>query len=367
MRTFKFLLEKELRQISRDPFMIWMICFFPVIIMLVMPFAANLDFKDISVCIVDNDNSQFSRLLADKIDHSSNFILKAMPTDHNAAMANMNDYGIDIILEIPRDFEKNAITGHKPGLSIVANAVNASKASSGVGYLSQILTQAVQERGAHQGVAASADMITVKNLYNPTENYKYFMIPALTVMLIIIVCCTLPALNIVKEKEVGTIEQINVSPIGKVSFTLAKLVPYWLIGLLVISIAMLIAKWVYGLVPEGHLWVIYAMVLLFTLTISCLGLIVSNISSTMQQAMFVIFFFIMINVLMSGLMTPIESMPGWAQVITYFVPPRYFINTLRAVYLKGSGFTDVANDFAALGVYAIVLASIAVKSYKRQS
>ncbi len=367
MRTFKFLFEKELRQISRDPFMIWMICFFPVMIMLVMPFATNLDFKDISICIVDNDNSQFSRLLADKIDHSSNFVLKDMPTDHNAALASMERYGIDIVLEIPHNFEKDALMGHKPGLSIAANAVNASKASSGVGYLSQILSQAAAERGARQGVAASTDMITVHNLYNPTENYKYFMIPALTVMLIIIVCCTLPALNIVKEKEVGTIEQINVSPIGKVSFTLAKLVPYWLIGLLVISIAMLIAKWVYGLVPAGNLWIIYAMVFLFTLTISSLGLIVSNISSTMQQAMFVIFFFIMIYVLMSGLMTPIESMPGWAQVITYFVPPRYFIDTLRAVYLKGSGFADVAKNFAALGIFAIVLAAIAIKSYKRQS
>lgn len=367
MRTLLYLLDKEFRQFFRDPFMPRMVLIFPVMIMLIFPFATNMDFKNINICIVDNDNSNLSRQIANKIDHSSYFILKKMPSGYQQALSDMNRYGLDIILEIPENFEKSIFRNESIELSITANAVNASKAATGSNYLAQILSSTFAEQSALKGLENPQSLITVRNLYNPTENYRYFMIPALMVMLIIIVCGALPALNIVKEKEAGTIEQINVSPIGKITFTFGKLIPYWIIGIFILSIALVIAKIMYGLSPAGALWIIYANAFLFTLVISSFGLIVSNFSNTMQQAMFIMFFFIMIFVLMSGLLTPISSMPEWAQYITAFIPPRYFIEIMRAVYLKGSGISDIYPEFVRLAGITVLLAVAAVASYKKQS
>ena len=202
MKTLTFLLEKEFKQFFRDPFMPKMVVVFPVIIMLIIPLVANLDFKNINICIVDNDHSGFSRLMTDKISHSSYFILKETPQDYKKAMEAMDKRGIDIILEIPQNFERELVRNEKPGISIVANAVDASKGASGTAYLTQIVAETLSETMTANGVLTekTPDLITVRNLYNPTGNYRHFMIPALTVMLIIIVCGALPALNIVKEK-----------------------------------------------------------------------------------------------------------------------------------------------------------------------
>lgn len=369
MKTLTFLLEKEFKQFFRDPFMPKMVVVFPVIIMLIIPLVANLDFKNINICIVDNDHSGFSRLMTDKISHSSYFILKETPQDYKKAMEAMDKRGIDIILEIPQDFEREIVRNEKPGISIVANAVDASKGASGTAYLTQIVAETLSETMTANGVLTekTPDLITVRNLYNPTGNYRHFMIPALTVMLIIIVCGALPALNIVKEKESGTIEQINATPVSKLTFTFGKLIPFWIMGLFILTIALVIAKSVYGLSPAGELWIVYANAMLFTLAISSFGLIISNFSETMQQAMFIIFFFIMIFVLMSGLLTPVESMPPFAQAITRFLPPRYFIETMRGVYLKGSGISDVYPQLLWLAGFTIVLTIIAIISYRKRS
>ncbi len=364
--TLGFLLEKEFKQFFRDPFLPKMAIVFPVIIMLVIPFVANLDFKNINISVIDYDNSPLSQRLIGKIDHSSYFILRSMPKDFGDAMTQMDEYGLDVILEIPKDFEKQFQNSQQPTLSIVANAVDASKAASGDGYLKQIVSSTISEYVEEQGYITPAPNIVVRNMYNTTENYRFFMIPALTVMLIIIVCGALPALNIVKEKENGTIEQINATPIGKITFTFSKLIPYWIMGLVILTIALIIAWLLYGLVPMGSLLIVYANAVLFIFTISAFGLIVSNFSSTMQQSMFIMFFFIMIFVLMSGLLTPVESMPEWAQTLTAFIPPRYFIEVMRAVYLKGSSFADTLPAFYRLGGLTVVLALIAIWSYRKR-
>lgn len=368
MNTLSFLLEKEFKQFFRDPFMPKMVIVFPVIIMLVIPLVANLDFKNINICIVDNDHSGYSRLLSDKISHSSYFVLKHRPQNYKEAKQLMDEQEVDIIIEIPYAFEKELIRNEIPQIPIVANAVNASKGASGASYLTQIITETTGEFAQNNGIADSpAELLSVRNLYNPTENYRHFMIPALMVMLIIIVCGALPALNIVKEKETGTIEQINATPVSKIMFTFGKLIPFWIMGMFILTIAIFIAKIVYGLSPAGSVWIVYANAFLFTLTISSLGLIISNYSNTMQQAMFIMFFFIMIFILMSGLLTPIESMPEFAQMITRFVPPRYFIEVMRSVYLKGSGIADVYPSFVWLGCFTIVLTAIAILSYRKRS
>ena len=207
-------------------------------------------------------------------------------------------------------------------LLVAANAVNGTKGSLGGSYLSSIISDYTRELGSEsssQGLAGKplprVD-ITTQNLYNPTLNYKLFMIPALMVMLLTLICGFLPALNVVGEKEAGTIEQINVTPVGKFTFIAAKLIPYWLIGFVVLTICFVLAWVLYGILPAGHFLTIYGMALFFLPVVSGFGLVISNHSTTLQQAMFVMWFFMLILILMSGLFTPIHSMPEWAQWIT---------------------------------------------------
>ncbi len=366
--TLIYLLEKEIKQFVRDPFLPKLALFFPVMVILILPLVADLDFKNISICIVDNDNSTFSRRLIASVQNTSYFRVHDFPSNYKAALNDIEQNEADLILEIPADYEKSLTRQHPQKLSITANAVNAQKGNAGINYLMQIIQKTIKENGSQVSSMNSAypEMITIRNFYNETLNFRFFMIPALMAMLIILLCGFLPALNIVKEKENGTIEQINVTPINKLTFTFAKLIPYWLMGLLVLTIAMLIAYWVYGLAPVGNIGIIYGIALLFILTMSSIGLIVSNYSSTMQQTAFVMFFFIITSILMSGLFTPIESMPGWAQTITNFIPPRYFIEVMRGVYLKGCTFPDVSIQFLKLGIFAIILMAWAALSYKKQ-
>ena len=187
------------------------------------------------------------------------------------------------------------------------------------------------------------------------------------IILFILVCGFLPALSIVGEKESGTIEQINVTPVGRMTFTLSKLLPYWFIGLFVLTVAMIVAWLVYGLTPTGSIGLIYLGAALFILTISGFSLTISNFSETMQQTMFVMFFFVMIFMLMSGVLTPIDSMPDWAQKITIILPPRYFVEILRSVYLKGTTFVELWTNYLALGIFAVIFNSLAAITYKKQA
>ena len=192
------------------------------------------------------------------------------------------------------------------------------------------------------------------------------MVPALMTMMLFLICGFLPALNIVSEKENGTIEQINVTPVNKVVFTLSKLIPYWLIGFFVLSIAMLLAWLIYGLVPASSLSTIYIGAGIFIFLVSGVGITISNYSSTLQQAMFVTWFFVIIMLLMSGLFTPVGSMPEWAQSIAAFNPLKYFVEFIRMVYLKGSSLAEVGKPLGCLLGFGILFNLWAVWSYRKQ-
>ena len=227
----KFLIEKEFKQLFRNSFLPKLIFIFPCMIMILMPWAANLEIKNINLNIVDNDHSVLSRRLVDKIGASTYFCLTALPDTYDEALLAIEAGSADVVLEIPRDFEKDWVKGEAPRLLVAANAVNGTKGSLGGSYLSSIISDYTRELGSEsssQGLAGKplprVD-ITTQNLYNPTLNYKLFMIPALMVMLLTLICGFLPALNVVGEKEAGTIEQINVTPVGKFTFIAAKLIP----------------------------------------------------------------------------------------------------------------------------------------------
>ncbi|MBR6998833.1 MAG: ABC transporter permease, partial [Prevotella sp.] len=198
-------------------------------------------------------------------------------------------------------------------------------------------------------------------------NYKLYMIPALFAIVMMLMTGFLPTLNIVGEKETGTIEQINVTPVSKWSFILAKLIPYWLIALFVITVCLVLAWLVYGLTSAGPVWLIYVLAMLLALFFSSFGLIVSNYSDTMQQAMFVMWFFVVSILLLSGLFTPTRSMPDWAYATTYINPMHYFIDAIRTVFIRGGGFQQVAHQIVALLAIGSFMAVWAVQSYKKNS
>lgn len=260
-------------------------------------------------------------------------------------------------------------TGGMQGSGGSGGASSGATASASSGAFSG--TSSASSSGAAGGTistpATASFSVNPVYKFNPTLNYKVFMIPALIVMIITLICGFLPALNIVNEKEQGTIEQINVTPVGKIQFILAKMIPLWAIGLIIMGFCIYAAKLVYGISPVGSVWIILAFAGIYILIVSGLGLLVSNFSNTLQQAMFVMFFFIMILMLMSGLFTPIASMPDWAQYIAKSNPLTYFIQVMRLVYLKGSTFRDLIPQLTILCCFAVGLGSLAVLSYKKTS
>lgn len=370
----KFLIEKEFKQIFRNSFLPKLIMGMPLMMMLVMPWAANQEIKNIKLSIVDNDHSTYSERMIQKATASGYFRLTDVSATNNNAMKSVESGNADIIFEIQDEFERNLINDGTGRVMISANSVNGTKGSLGSQYLSSILTDYAGELreeygGQTAGVQVEVPFFNVMPQYkfNPHLDYKVFMVPALMVMLLTMLCGFLPALNIVGEKEAGTIEQMNVTPVNKLMFVMAKLIPYWIIGFTVLSICMGLAALIYGIYPVGSLLTIYLFAFIYIMVVSGFGLIVSNYSNTMQQAMFVMFFFMMILLLMSGLFTPTTSMPQWAQAITTINPLKYFIQVMRLVYLKGSAFKEMIPQFFALCGFVVALNAWAVASYRKSS
>lgn len=373
----KFLIEKEFKQLLRNSFLPRLIIGYPCIVMIIMPWATNMEIKNISVNVVDNDHSVVSQRLIHKIDASSYFRLNNLSPTYNSALRDIESGDADVILEIPRHFEKTLENGEASHVLLAANAVNGSKGGLASSYMTATLADYNAQlhaenpsSGIVQEAASSVQpsvSVSEKNLYNPHLNYKLFMVPALMVMLVTVICGFLPALNIVSEKEVGTIEQMNVTPVGKFKFILAKLIPFWVVGFVVLTLSFGLAWLIYGILPVGSLGIIYLLSALFVLVMSGFGLVISNHSATMQQAMFVMFFFIIILLLMSGLFTPVMSMPQWAQIITILNPLKYFVDIMRMVYLKGSGLTDLSLQIGALLAFATLFNFWAVKSYRKSA
>ena len=342
----KYLIHKEFLQIRRNAFLPKLIIMFPIVIMCVMPWVMQMEVKNIVVDVVDIDHTVESQRLVQQIAASNYFIFGGQKTTYTEAMKDIEKGRADVILEI-RDGK----------YLIAANAVNGTKGAMGNAYLSQIVSAPVSTFSA----------VSVLTLYNKQQNYKLFMIPALFAIVMMLMTGFLPTLNIVGEKEAGTIEQINVTPVSKWSFILAKLVPYWLIALFVITVCLLLAWLVYGITPAGPVWLIYVLAMLLALFFSSFGLIVSNYSDTMQQAMFVMWFFVVSIMLLSGLFTPTRSMPQWAYLTTYVNPMHYFIDAIRTVFIRGGGLHETAHQVLALAGIATLRGCWAVQSYKKNS
>jgi ABC-2 type transport system permease protein len=373
MRTLKFLLQKEFRQIFRNKSLLPVIFVMPIIQLLVMPLAADYEVKNINIAMVDHDRSPYSQKLASKITASGYFRLAEYGPSYKQAYGQIEKDKADLILEIPAEFEKNLVRENSQKLFVAVNAINGTKANLGGAYLGRIIADfnadiRLDWIPPQRFTPMPTIQVVSSNWFNPFLNYSFFMVPGILAILVTMVCAYMCSLNIVKEKEVGTIEQINVTPIRKYHFILGKLIPFWVIGMFVFSVGLfVVGRLVYGLVPLGSVALLYGFLALYLVAMLGFGLLLSTYADTQQQAMSVAFFFMMIFLLMSGLFTPIDSMPSWAKVIAYGNPVTYFIDVMRMLVLKGSRFSDIKLHFLVITGFALLFNGWAILNYKKTS
>jgi len=372
MRALKFLLQKELRQIFRDPSIFFILFIMPMIQLMILPLAADYEIKNINLGVVDHDHSGYSRKLINKIVSSGYFRLKDYSSTFSQALRGIELDKTDLVLEIPAQFERKLVKENESTILVAANAINGVKAGLGSAYIQGIIgdfNQDVRMQWIQAPRFNPQPTIDVEysDWYNPDMNYRDFMVPGILVMLVTMIGSSFASNNIVREKEMGTIEQINVSPIKKTQFILGKLIPFWMLALAVLTVGLFIARIFYGIVPLGHYLTIYVFASIYLLAILGLGLLMSTYAQTQQQSMLVSFFVTMVFNLLSGLYTPIESMPQWAQIITRLNPVSYFIEVMRMVVLKGSGLADIKYQILALLGFAVFFNGWAIVNYKKRS
>lgn len=371
MKTLLFILQKEFRQILRDRTILSMMFFAPIMQLIILPMAANFEVKNVNIAYVDHDHSSYSEQLENKIASSGYFKIVAAPSSFKEGMELIEFGKADLVLEIPSGFEKNLIREGAQEVNLSVDAINGTKSSLGGVYLVQVLNDFNKNLDVNiklpNGQIAQNAKITVEstNWYNPRAEYKYYMVPGILVLLLTMIGGFITALNIVKEKEIGTIEQINVTPIKKWQFILGKLIPFWIIGLIVFTLGLTVMYVVYGIFPQGSLWALYLFAAVYLIALLGLGLLISTFADTQLQAMFIAYFFMMIFMLMSGFFTSIDSMPDWAKTMSGFTPVTHFIKVVRLIVLKGAGLADLGTELLYISLFGIALNGFAIWNYRK--
>jgi ABC-2 type transport system permease protein len=337
--------------------------------LILLPLAADYTVKDIGMAVVDYDHSPFSRKLVDKITASGYFRLVGYEPSYKEALNLVEQDKADLALQIPAHFERDLVVDNSKDLYVAINAIEGTKANLGGAYLASIVSDFNSDiRLQWLGPAPDATPqieVASSNWYNPLLNFHLFMVPAILVTLVTAIASMQSAFNIVQEKESGTIEQINVTPIPKTLFILGKLIPFLVLSVLVFTLGLLAGWAFYGIVPVGSLWVLYGSLIVYLFGMLGMGLLISTYSGTQMQAMSLAFFFINIFNLMSGVFTAVDSMPKWAQYIVETFPTSHFIKIMRMVVLKGSNWGDIGYHLAAMAVIGVFLNGWAVLNYRK--
>jgi ABC-2 type transport system permease protein len=369
MRRLLYIVQKEFIQIFRNKAMLPLMTVVPIVQLIVLSFAATNEVKDVRLAIVDQDRSMASRRLIQKIEVADRFLVVAAPAAVAQGDVMLQTGEADIVLTIPIRFEQRFFREGAGAVQLLVNAINGQQATVGAAYLQAIIRHFNQELGQEvvslRPVRNRQLVVESANWYNPQLDYKYFMAPGILGELVTILVMLLTAMNVVREREIGTIEQINVTPIRKWQFILGKMIPFLIVGLVLLSVGLTAAKLLFDVPMRGHLGVVFAYCVVNITAVLGLGLLISNLSNTQQQALFTTFFFVIIFILMSGLFTPIESMPQWAQYLTVPNPIAHFVSVMRSVLLKGSTFMDVAYHFRVTAILAVVFNALAVWSYRK--
>lgn len=372
MRIIKFILQKEFLQIFRNKAMIPIIFIMPVVQLLILSNAATYDIKNIKFCVIDYDQSRFSRELVSKFANNGYFILTDYFFSINSAEESFRKNQARMIIHIPREFEKNYRTNGTTKIQFIINGEDATSAGITLNYANVIVNQFAvgiipEFYDANLLQNNSLINISYSNWFNPELDYRNYMVPGILVVLVTVIGMFLSGMNIVKEKELGTIEQLNVTPIKKSYFIIGKLLPFWIIGLFDLAFGLTLGKIVFGIPIIGSPFLIFLIASAYLLVVLGIGLFISTVTETQQQSMFVSWFFMVVFILLGGIFTPVESMPYWAQKITLFNPVAYFSRVMRMIMLKGSGFFDIFNALITLILYAIGILTLAIFRYRKTS
>jgi ABC-2 type transport system permease protein len=370
MRTILYLIRKEFIQIFRNKFISKAIFGVPIVQMLILVPAITFEIKNVNLAIIDQDMTQESRGLISKLEGSTFFNISYSTFSEKEANTLLHRTKCTLILNIPSGFGKDLINGRPASILATVDAINASTAQLSWAYLNGVIrdynSDLIRQNITLSKMTALPHIeITNRYWYNETLNYKYYMLPGILVILVTAIGFLLAGLNMVREKEVGTIEQINVTPVRKYHFIIAKMVPFLLIGLIDLALGLIIGKLAFNVPFEGSVLLMFAGGTIFLIAVLGLALFISTFSGTQQQYMFVAFFCMIIFILMSGIFTPYESMPQWAQDFNLINPVAYLMRINRMVMLKGSGFHDISREIYSLIVISVIFTTLAVRRYRK--
>ncbi len=374
MRTVFFLVRKEFLQIFRDRGTVFQIFMIPVVQLLVLANAATFDVKRVKLLVVDEDRTTVSAGLVQRMEAGRQFrVVRYEASDADVDHA-LLDREATAVLHIPRRFEEDLVRRGRASVQLVLNAEEGATAGIVQSYADAVLGSYAAELdftlpsvGRTAGPAtrpARLDLRT-RRWYNPTRNYKYWMVPALLVSLTTVIGLLLTAQNITRENELGTLEQLNVTPMTKVQFIAAKLIPFWILSMVIFTLGLVIGKLVFGIPMLGNLLLVYLAAAVYLIVVLGMGLGISTITRTQQQAMFVAFFVMLIFLLMSGLFTPVDSMPDWARRAAEANPVKHFVAIMRAVLMRGAGLETVGRPILGLGAAGLVVLALAVARYRK--
>ena len=363
------MIEKEFKQLFRNTVLLRMMLAAPVLQLILLAYAANFEVKNITVAVVDQDHTPYAQRLVSKFRYIDNFRFLGYLPAVKPAFQQLLSGRADLIVVIPPRFERDLGNENQTSVQLLVNAIDGTKAGIASGYAQRII-QDFNGEIRMETVGASLDggsRLDVENQYwyNPRLEYKTFMVPGILFELMLLIGGMIAALNIVREKEIGTQEQLNVTPIKKHEFIIGKLTPFVIIGLIQFTTGLLVGKFFFRIPIEGSLWLIYGFAFLFLLLCVGLGLLISAISDTQQQAMFAVFFCLVLFILLSGLFSSTDDMPQWAQYINVLNPLKYIIEVGRNVLLKGSTLRDMQTQFFALLAMAVTLIGLASWRYRK--
>ena len=370
MRPIFVLIRKEFRQILRDRPMMASIIVMPLIQLLILSYAVTTDVKHLKLAVLNEDRSCLSRQMTAALQNSGFFDIVSRPESRLDVEDAIYAGRADLAVIFPIHFDRDVQSGRSPALQIIVDGQNSNSSTIGLGYASRILQNyardMIVEKLTSTGQAQRLRLIQTapRVWYNPDLKSLYYMIPGIITIMLTVSTMLLSAMGLVREKEIGTFEQLAVTPIRPAQLLIGKLVPFALLGYLQLALSLTFA-FVWFHVPfEGNPLAIVLAAFLFMLTTLGLGLFVSTITSTQQQALFIAWFFMIFGLIMSGFFAPIENMAPWAQTVTLFNPLRYLIAIMRAVLLKGSGMQDLMPDFLALAALGSTILGLTVIRFR---
>lgn len=372
MQRILYLIQKEFRQILREKAFIGIIFIMPFIQIVLLGFAITTDVKNVTIAFVDQDNSKLSSRIIDAFTKTESFTFRGIASSSAEAVKWIDDGYIKIALVVPPHFERDLKNGQQPAVQALLDGVDGNSAGIALAYVNQITLKLQQEflsasglLKKHLGEMHLTEMVP-RMCYNENLESVNNIVPGIIAVMIAMITSFLTGMSIVREKEIGTLEQLMVTPIRKSELIIGKIVPFLIVSFLLLNVGILAAGLIFDLWMEGNLLSLYLLSIIFSLSTLGLGIFASTVARTQQQAMFIAWFFLVFALLLSGFFIPIENMPGWVQMITYLNPLRYFMLVIREVYLKGTTLLYLWKEALAMLLFGVIAISLATLRFNKR-